>query len=84
MLPPRVQLIIDCKAGQYLQTGFHGIAGHAIEGGITQHLACHDHGTFLDQVDLVLLFHHLPPSIDLLVNVDFHRTDVGATAVQGR
>ena len=78
MLPPRVQLIVNRKAGQHLQTGFHGIAGQAIEGGITQHLACHDHGTLLDQVDLMLLLHHLPPGIDLLVNVIF----TGQTLVQ--
>src|SRR5260370_32610747 len=44
----------------------------------------HDHGLFLDELNLVLILHHLPPSIDLLMDVDFHRTDVRATTIQGR
>ena len=84
MSPPSVKMIVKCKARQYLQTGFHRIGGHAIEPRMTQHLARHDHGFFLDQLELVLLLHHLPPGTDLLMDVDFYRADVRATAIQSR
>src|SRR6202795_1590415 len=32
----------------------------------------------------MLLLHHLPPGVDLFMDVDLYRTDVRATAIQGR
>ena len=40
---------------------------------MTQHLARHYHGFFLDELDLVLLLHHFPPSINLIMDIDFSR-----------
>src|SRR5258708_25178185 len=81
---PRVEVVVERKAWQDLQSGFRGIGGDAIKVGMTQHLACDDHGLFLDEINLVFLLHHLSPCIDLLMNVDLHWTDVRATAIQSR
>jgi hypothetical protein len=81
MSPPSVQVIVEHEAWRDLQTGFHGIGSHAIDARVTEHLARHDHGFFLDELDLVFLLQHLPPGIDLIMDVDFHRSsDVGVTA----
>jgi hypothetical protein len=84
MSPPGVQVIVQSKAWEDFQTGFRGIGGHAIQVRMTQHLASQYHGLFLDELDLVLILHHLPPGIDLIMDVDFHGANVRATAIQGR
>src|SRR5258708_37642412 len=81
---PRVEVVVERKAWQDLQSGFRGIGGDAIKGGMTQHLACDDHGLFLDEINLVVLLHHLSPCIDLLINVGLHLTDGRANATPSR
>ncbi len=76
MPPPRVQLIVECKAWQSLQTDFRGTDSDAIENRMAQHFACHSHGLLLDERNLVLFLHHLPPGIDLFMDIDLHRADV--------
>ena len=51
---------------------------------MTQHLARHYHGFFLNELDLVLLLHHFPPSINQIMDIDFHGANIRATAIQGR
>src|SRR6516164_5624850 len=56
----------------------------AVQARLAHHLADDPNGLLLDQRQLIALGHDLPPFIDLLVNVDLHRTDTGAAAIERR
>ena len=54
----------------------------AVQARLAHHLADDPDGLLLDQRQLIALGHDLPPFIDLLVNVDLDRADVGAACIQ--
>jgi hypothetical protein len=58
--------------------------GGAIEPRVSQHLAGDAHHFFFHERKLVAFGDDLPPFVDLLVNVDLDRADVGAACIQRR
>src|SRR3974390_2088937 len=81
---PRVEPVIDCKAGQTLECKPRRRDGRAIEARLAHSLSHNPDRLFLDQRQLIALRHDLPPLVDLLVDVDLDRAHAGAAAVERR
>src|ERR1700692_734430 len=56
----------------------------AVGGGLRQQYPGGLHCCLFGERHLMLLHENTPPRIDLLVDVDLHRADIGATAVERR
>ncbi len=84
MFPPGVEAVVDDEARQKGERDIGRGDGRAVGGRPRKQLAGRLHGGFLDERDLVPLHELTPPSVDLLVNVNLHRTDIGAAAVERR
>src|ERR1700751_5974400 len=84
MLSPGVQAVVDDEARQVFERGIGGSDRCAVYRRSREHLAGRLHGGLLYEWHLVLLHDLTTPGVDLLVDVDLHRTDVGAAAVERR
>src|SRR5271154_2480458 len=51
---------------------------------MAEHLVGDPHGLLFHDLDLIVLFHDLSPSVDLFMDVDLDRTHIRAAAIQGR
>src|SRR5271166_1840341 len=81
---PRIEPVVDGEARQALDGEPRRRYRRAIKPRVAQHLADEADGFFLDQRQLIALGHDLPPFVDLIVDVDLHRADIGAAAVERR
>src|SRR3954452_17171103 len=84
VLSPGVEAVVDDEARQMGERRFGRGDRGAVGRGPGQHSAGGLHGGLFDQRHLVLIYENPPPRIDLLVDVDLHRADIGATAVKRR
>src|SRR5208282_2493620 len=81
---PRIEPVVDGEARQVLDGQSRRRNSRAIKPGIAQHFADDADGLLLDQRQLIALGHDLAPFVDLIVDVDLYRADVGAAAVERR
>src|SRR5262249_43104977 len=81
---PRVKPIVDGEAREMLDREASRRDGRAIKPRVGQHLACDAHHFFFHKWKLVAFGDDLPPFVDLLVNIDLDRADIGAACIQRR
>src|SRR5450755_1202306 len=81
---PGVQAVVDHKARQARQRVVGSLDRRPIHRRTRKQGARGFHGGAFDERRLVLSHQDLAPGVNLLVNIDLYRTDVGATAVQRR
>src|SRR6478609_5518947 len=81
---PGVQPVVQHEPGQVFKARARGTHSRAIQLRAGQQLARDLHRLLLDHRKLVALADHLPPLVDLLVDVDLDRADTRAATVQGR
>src|SRR5271166_132769 len=79
--PPWVEPVVDGEARQVLDCEPRRRYRCAIEAGLAHHLADDADRLLLDERQLIALGHDLSPFVDLLVDVDLDRADIGAAAV---
>src|SRR5208283_4127358 len=84
MLSPGIEAVVNNKARQMGERVIGGGNRRTVSGRVREQLAGHLHRRFLHKWGLVLLHELSAPGIDLLVDVDLHRADVGAAAVESR
>src|SRR6516164_7104683 len=84
MSAPGVEAVVDNEARQVSQRDIGGGDRRAIGGWPRQQFAGNLHFGPLGQRSLMPLDEHPSPRIDLLVDVDLHRTNIGATAIECR
>src|SRR6516164_4267454 len=82
--PPGVEPVIDGEVRQDPQRGAAGLGGRPEGAGVAEQSAGQLHGCLLGGGEPAGIVHDLAPGIDLLVDVDLHRADVGAAAVDRR
>lgn len=78
---PGIQGVVYGEAREGVQCCLGGARRNTVELRATEHLVSNSHRFLLHKLNLMLLFHHFTPGVDLVVNVDLHRADVGATAI---
>src|SRR5271167_4577631 len=78
---PWIQTVVDCEMRQDVESGRERCCRDLIQRWITQDLVCHAHGLLLYGLNLPFLLHYFAPTVDLFMNVDLYRADIGATAV---
>src|ERR1700686_3046704 len=79
---PGVQAVVDRKARQACERLVSLLDCRPVDRRTRKKGARGFHGGALDERRFVLAHQNLAPGVNLLVNIDLHRTDVGATAVQ--
>src|SRR5258706_14478742 len=84
MFSPRVEAVVDDKTRQMDEREIGCDDRGAISSRPRKQLTGRLHRRFLHERDFVLLHELPPPGIDLLVDIDLHRADVAAAAVQRR
>src|SRR5258706_5176704 len=84
MFPPGVKAIVDDEARQMGEREISRGDCRAIGGRPRKEFARSLHRRFLNERHLMPLHKLPPPPVNLLVNVDLNRTDVGAAAVERR
>src|SRR5271154_3576057 len=84
MPSPRVETVVGDEARQMGESKISCRDRGAISGGPRQQFSGRFHRRFLHEWDLVP-FHKFPaPGVDLLVDVDLDRADIGAAAIEAR
>src|SRR5712675_2159256 len=84
VLPPGVEAVVDDEARQMGERRIGGGDRGPVGSGLGQQHTGGLHGGLFGERHLMLLHENTPPGIDLLVNVDLHRADIGAAAVERR
>src|SRR6202163_3053790 len=79
---PGVQAVVDRKAREACQGLICSLDRRPIDRRTSQNGARGFHCGALDEPRFMFTNQNFAPGVNLLVNIDFHRTDVGATAVQ--
>src|SRR5450631_4436857 len=80
---PGVQTVVDREARETRQRIVCPLHRRAIDRWTSQNGACGFHCGALDERRFMFANQNFAPGVNLLVNIDLHRTDVGATPVQG-
>src|SRR5258707_5649748 len=84
VLPPGVEAVVDDEARQMGERRIGRGDRSAIGSGPGQQRPGGLHGGLFGDRHLMLLHENAPPRINLLVDVDLHRADIGATAGERR
>jgi hypothetical protein len=79
---PRIEPIVDGETRQMLDRQAGRRDRRAVQLRVGQHLAGDAHHFFFHERKLVAFGDDLSPFVDLLVNVDLDRADVGAASIQ--
>src|SRR6202040_2655595 len=82
VLPPCVQAVVDDESRQMGERRIGGGDRRAIGGGLRQQRAGGLHHRLFGERHLIPLHEYAPPRIDLLVDVNLHRADIAAAAVE--
>src|SRR5258706_12142728 len=84
VLPPGVEAVVDDEARQMGERRIGCGDRGAVGSGLGQQHPGGFHCGLFGERHLMLLHENAPPRIDLLVDVDLYRADIGATAVERR
>src|SRR5580704_8098954 len=82
MFTPGVEAVVDDEARQVGERDVGRRDRSTIGRRAREQLAGRLHRGFLGERDLVSLHEFTPPGVDLLVNVDLHRTDIAAASIK--